>query len=58
MNLMQESDMPVTTQVANAVSDADAAFNGLNVAYNSLKGDQLRLLNVELVKAGLGKINL
>jgi hypothetical protein len=58
MNLMQESDMPVTTQVANAVGEADAAFNGLKAKYNSITGDQLRLLNVQLTQAGLAKITL
>jgi hypothetical protein len=58
MNLMQESDMPVTTQVGNAVNEADASFNALNLKFDSLTGDRLRLLNEQLLKAGLGKIML
>jgi len=58
MNLMQESDMPVTTQVSNAVSDADASFKALNTKYNSLIGDQLKPVNEQLAQAGLGKISL
>src|ERR1700722_20090168 len=45
MNLMQESDMPVTTQVGNAVNEADTSFNALNLKFDSLTGDRLRLLN-------------
>ena len=58
MNLMQESDMPVTTQVSNAVSDADASFKLLNLQFSNLTGDRLRALNEQLAKAGLEKIVL
>jgi len=58
MNLMEESDMPVTTQVSGAVTDADASFKRLNLQFNSLTGDRLRLLNEQLTKGGLGKIVL
>jgi len=58
MNLMQESDMPVTTQVALAVSQADSSFNLLNSKFNSVTTGELTQLNDQLVKAGLGKISL
>lgn len=58
MNLMQQSDMPVTMQVFGAVTDADASFRQLNLHYNSLTGERLDLLNGQLAKAGLEKIVL
>ncbi|BAU52152.1 WD40/YVTN/BNR-like repeat-containing protein [Mucilaginibacter gotjawali] len=58
MNLMQQSDMPVTTQVSGAVTDADASFKRLKLQFSSLTGDKLNLLNEQLMKAALGKIVL
>jgi len=58
MNLMQESDMPVTAQVMGALSEASASFTLLNSKFDGLTGERLKLLNEQLVKAGLGKITL
>jgi len=52
MNLMQESDMPVTTQVSNAVAEADSSFTKLNLQYNKLTGDAMVILKKLLVKGG------
>ena len=58
MNLLQQSDMPVTTQAADAAKQADGSYNQLNLKYMNLTADRLKLLNEQLVQAGLGKINL
>ena len=58
MNLMQGSDMPVTTQVNNAVIKSDAAFILLNSKFDSLTGVGLKSLNDQLAIAGMGKISL
>ena len=58
MNLMQESDMPVTSQAALTLSQADRSFNGLSLKFNSFKDENLKLLNDQLAKAGIGKIAL
>ena len=58
MNLLQESEMPVTTQAAAAVSQADSYFNNLNLKYNELTGTGLKALNEQLARAGTGKISL
>jgi hypothetical protein len=58
MNLMQESDMPVTTQVSQAVTKADASFILLNSKFNEFTGNSLKSLNDQLVQAGIGKISL
>jgi len=58
MNLMQASDMPVTTQIAGAVTQAESSFNLLNSKFNALTGDNLKLLNDKLVQVGLEKISL
>jgi hypothetical protein len=58
MNLLQESDMPVTTQAANAVASAGNDFNLLNTRFNKLNGVRLKLLNEQLAQAGLDKIIL
>jgi len=58
MNLLQESEMPVTTQAAAAVTQADSYFNNLNFKYNELTGSRLKALNEQLARAGTGKISL
>jgi len=58
MNLLQESEMPVTTQTAAAVTQADSYFNNLNLKYNELTGNGLKALNEQLARAGAGKIVL
>ncbi len=58
MNLLQESEMPVTTQAAAAVNQADSYFNNLNLRYNDLTGIGLKALNEQLTRAGAGKISL
>ena len=58
MNLMQESDMPVTTQVSNAVAETGNSFIQLNTKYYQLTGGVLGTLNELLAKAGLEKITL
>jgi len=58
VNLMQESDMPVTMQASKAVMQADSSFNQLNLKFNALTGNRLKLLNDGLAKAGLEKISL
>jgi len=58
MNLLQESEMPVTTQAAAAVSQADSYFNNLNLKYNEITGNGLKALNEQLARAGAGKISL
>ncbi|HEY8783241.1 MAG TPA: hypothetical protein VIM16_16560 [Mucilaginibacter sp.] len=58
MNLMQGSDMPVTTQVSQAVNQAGNSFNLLNSEFNRLTDVDLKLLNDQLVKAGKGEIVL
>jgi hypothetical protein len=58
MNLLQESEMPVTTQAAGAVNQADIYFNNLNLKYKELTGNNLKALNEQLARAGSGKISL
>ena len=58
LNLMQESDMPVTTQVSQAVTKADASFILLNSKFNELTGNSLKSLNDQLIQAGMAKISL
>jgi len=58
MNLIQESDMPVTMQASTAVNEAANSFNSLNSKFNALTGDSLKQLNEQLAKAGMGKISL
>lgn len=58
MNLMQDSDMPVTNQAVTAINQADVSFNALSLKFNSFKAEDLKLLNDQLVKAGMGKIVL
>lgn len=58
MNLLQESEMPVTIQAAAAVSQADSYFNNLNLKYNEITGNGLKALNEQLARAGAGKISL
>ena len=58
LNLLQESEMPITTQAAAAVSQADSYFNNLNLKYNELISTGLRALNEQLARAGAGKISL
>ena len=58
LNLMQESDMPVTAQVSQAVTKADASFILLNSKFNELTGNSLKSLNDQLIQAGMAKISL
>jgi len=58
MNLLQESEMPVTTQAAATVTQADSYFNNLNIKYNEITGTGLKALNEQLARAGAGKIGL
>lgn len=58
MTLLQESDMPVTTQASTAVTQANASFNQLNLRIKDFTGNRLKLVNDELEKAGLEKISL
>ncbi|ASU32661.1 WD40/YVTN/BNR-like repeat-containing protein [Mucilaginibacter xinganensis] len=58
MNLLQESEMPVTTQAAGAVNQADSYFNNLNLKYNEITGNNLKALNVQLARAGVKEISL
>jgi hypothetical protein len=58
MNLMQDSEMPVTTQAANAAKQAGAAFNDLYAKYQKLTGAELKSINDQLAQAGLDKISL
>ncbi len=58
MNLIQESDMPVTTQAANAVSENNNLYMALDKQFKTLTGERLRLLNEQLAQAGLAKISL
>ena len=50
--------MPVTTQVANALTQADSTFNLLNSKFNDLTGNSLKSLNDQLAQAGIGKISM
>ncbi len=58
MNAMQGNDMPVTTQVTKAVTQADGYFTTLDLKYNELTGSRLKTLNDQLTAAGLEKISL
>ncbi|MEO6978087.1 MAG: hypothetical protein ABI113_06885, partial [Mucilaginibacter sp.] len=58
MNLLQESEMPITTQAAAAVTQADSYFNNLYLKYNEITGNGLKVLNDQLARAGAGKISL
>jgi photosystem II stability/assembly factor-like uncharacterized protein len=58
MNLMQESDMPVTAQVRLSLSQADTSFNQLKLKYDALTGNDLKEFNHKLSQAGLPVINL
>ncbi len=58
MNLMEDSEMPVTTQAANAAKQASTAFNGLYVKYQKLTGAELKSINDQLAQAGVEKISL
>jgi len=58
MNLMQESDMPVTTQVSQALDEANTTFTALYLKYNTVAIDNLKTLNDQLAAAGLEKITL
>jgi photosystem II stability/assembly factor-like uncharacterized protein len=58
MNLLQQSDMPVTMQATQAVMQAEITFNQLNLKFTALTGNSLKALNEGLAKAGLDKIIL
>jgi photosystem II stability/assembly factor-like uncharacterized protein len=57
MNLMQGSDMPVTTQVTLALSRSDILFDQLQVKFNALAGS-LKTLSSKLVQTGSTEIAL
>jgi len=56
--LLQQSDMPVTTQAVEAINQSKIAYSQLTINYDRLTGDRLKLLNEQLTRAGLGKISL
>jgi photosystem II stability/assembly factor-like uncharacterized protein len=58
MKLMQESDMPVTTQASQAANDADTYFHNVQSKYTALTGNGLKTLNEQLAQAALEKISL
>jgi photosystem II stability/assembly factor-like uncharacterized protein len=58
MNLMQDSDMPVTMQVTKAVAAADLKTGVLMTDYKSLISIRLKKLNEQLVQSNMEKIGL
>jgi len=58
LSSIQESDMPVTTQSAKAVADAELTGNKLFVTYNNLTGSRLKMLNEQLTHLNIEKISL
>jgi photosystem II stability/assembly factor-like uncharacterized protein len=58
MNLMEESDMPVTMQVSKAVAQTDITYNQLYTSYKNLIGKRLKMLNDQLVRLNMEKISL
>jgi photosystem II stability/assembly factor-like uncharacterized protein len=58
ISLLQESDMPVTTQAAKAVAQAEIAYNQLYLNFQSLTGDRLKKLNGQLISMNMEKISL
>ncbi len=57
-NLLQESDMPVTSQAENAVQQLDKAYGILMLRYNQFAKADLTKLNEQLAAMNLEKINL
>ena len=58
MNLMQGSDMPVTTQVVTALNQTDTSLSQLIVKFDAFTGGQLKALNQKLSQAGMAQITL
>jgi photosystem II stability/assembly factor-like uncharacterized protein len=58
MNLMQESDMPVTTQAGKAVTETAKTYSRLNLSYQNLTGNRLKMLNGQLAQQNMEKITL
>ena len=52
-DLLQESDMPVTSQVANAVKDDERQLKQLNENWSKIKTVEISGLNDALKRAGL-----
>lgn len=57
LNLLQGSDMPVTTQAAKAVGETGENYDQLYLNYTLLTGKRLTLLNEQLIKMKLEKID-
>jgi hypothetical protein len=56
--IMQRSDMPVTTQVVRALNQADNSLSQLIVKFDAFTGGWLKTLNQELSEAGMAQITL
>ena len=57
-NLLQESDMPPTTQAASQVLQAETTMKQLEQSWNNLKNEDIRKLNKLLKQQGLKEISL
>jgi len=58
MNLLQESDMPVTVQATAGVTEAEKSYNSLLVWYNMLSGHRLHSMNEALDRLHVETIKL
>jgi hypothetical protein len=58
MNLLQGSDMPVTTQPAKAIAETELSYDQLYLNYSHLTGGRLTWLNGQPGKTKLEKISL
>ncbi len=56
-DLLQESDMPVTSQAIAAAKDSESELKGLYEKWSKMKTTEIPRLNNELKKAGLPVIN-
>jgi photosystem II stability/assembly factor-like uncharacterized protein len=56
MNLLQESDMPVTSQAEKAVAQAEKKYSQVNGWYKLLTVTRLKIINEQLLKLNIEQI--
>jgi len=58
MNLLQESDMPVTEQATGGIAELEKNYNSLRAWFSALSGHRLEELNASLNRLHLETIKL